>query len=1022
MAAVSFASGLVRPLRFAWLHSFFFLCCAYTWAIDPHQPIIQMHHTSWSAKEGVIGEVLAIAQTTDGFIWVGTTGGLLRFDGRVLEKYQPEVGVFPEPRWVSALMATPDGGLWIGYLSGGASFLKRGRLANFGQREGLPLGRIRSFAEDTDGTIWAATLNGLERFDGQRWQCAWRNCGETATSSDSPSTVAVNKQGVWVSNADEGVFLMPRGAHTFQLVKQQRVPGYLPTFAELGEEATLLWVPESLSLLRFPLRASGDQSFRRIANSAGMLIIDRDGGGWMMTRHNGVLRVPDLDHLRGPFSPKDPSIERFTEKDGLTSAVVYCAMEDKEGDIWVGTLGGLDRFRPRRAAWTQLQSVPTQRMQLVAGNRGQVWASSPHGLWNVRSGKSVQGSPAGIQFSFRDPNGTIWFWAEQGGTGALWRWDGAKFAKETLTLPNIKDLTKDKWTKSPVRALTRDGSGDLWVSIRGIGVLRCHGGVWSRIELLKDLPFLTAYGAICDSQGRVWLAYPEMREIALWDHGLIKLFSAETGLNIGAITQIAYSDGHVWAGGESGLAIYSEGKFHTVEPAGGAQFGLVAGIAGASNSGLWLSTTTEIIHIPQTEVSQVFQDARHKVQYEAFDPVTDLAERPSDTSDTPAVMGTDGILWVATPRGVIRVDAANLHRNLTPPQVAIRNAVANGKSYSIFAPIVLSPRTTSLQINYSVLSFPAPERVRSRYRLLGSDNEWQNGGSRVDAAYKNLKPGRYTFQVVACNNDGVWNMNGASLGFTIQPAFYQTAWFQMLYILAGAFLIWVLYRLRLHQVTARVKLRYAERLNERTRIARELHDTLLQSLAGVSLQLDGITKRTLSHPEKLIPLVDQVRDMVDICFQEARAKVWTLRSTSLEGPGLTATLREFCERIGPLTTARCEFHLVGDPRPLAPVLEEELLRIAQEAVHNAIRHAQATKIRVTTEYTRKLLILTVSDNGRGFDVSEGLRKSDHWGLKNMRERADQIRSAYDISSAAETGTTIEVRVPIHRLRRLPDAT
>jgi signal transduction histidine kinase len=550
------------------------------------------------------------------------------------------------------------------------------------------------------------------------------------------------------------------------------------------------------------------------------------------------------------------------------------------------------------------------------------------------------------------------------------------------------------------------------VSIRGGGVFRLHDGGWHRIAILKDAVEMTAYGATSDGQGRVWLAYPERGEIGLWDRGAIRVFSAETGLNVGAVTQLAYVGGNIWAGGESGLAFYSEGRFHTVEPAEGAQFGVVAGIAGASESGLWLSTATEILHIPQSEVSQVLQDWRHRVQYERFDPVSDLAERPSATSDTPAVMGTDGMVWVATSRGVIRVDPAHLHRNLTPPQVAIRSVIANGKSYSAYAPITIPPNPTDLRIGYSVLSYPLPERVRSRYRLLESDKTWQDGGNRVDARFGHLKPGRYTFQVAARNSDGVWNEAQTSLNFTIQPAFYQTLWFQLFYVLAGAVLIWLLYRLRLRQMTARMQLRYSERLAERTRIARDLHDTLLQSLAGVSLQLDGISKQAVVRPERFVGLVDQVREKVDACFLEARAKVWSLRSTSLEGPGLAATLREFCERIGPLTTASCEFRLAGDPSPRTPEVEEELLRIAQEAIYNAIRHARANRVLIMLEYSKKWVTLTVSDDGRGFDVEEGLRKSDHWGLKNMQERAAQVRAKYTLSSTAGTGTKIEVRLPV----------
>ncbi len=1019
MAAGLCQCGLFSFSTCARLLSIFLLCCAELAAIDPRQPLSQMHHAAWAGKEGVIGEVLAIAQTTDGFLWLGTTGGLLRFDGSMFERYKPEFGSFPDPNWVSALLATPDGGLWIGSLSGGASFLKSGRVTNYGEPDGMPPGRVRNFAADDNGIIWAATSGGLASFNGRGWQWVGKNGSPSRPSFNPPSSVAVDRQGVWVSNSKEGVFLRRTGAREFEQVMSQAVTGYLPTFTAAKKDM-LLWEPESLILLRFRSGPEKNPSSREVSNSAGMFLFDRDGSEWLMTRGHGVLRIPMRNDRQGAISPNDPSIEAFSENEGLTSSTVYCAMEDREGDIWVGTLGGLDRFRARNATWTELEGTATNHMQLVAGDKGDVWASSPKGLWNVRNGKAVPKSPAGIQFSFRDPaDGAIWFSTEHAGTIALWRWIDRKFFK--LRSPALDwrsyrsgDHLKDKWVspRSPVRALTRDGAGALWISVRGLGVYRQENGGWDRIEVLKGEPYITAFGATADCDGRVWLAYPERNAVAMWDRGAIRVFSPDTGLSIGPITQIAYSAEQIWAGGESGLAFYKDGTFHSIKTADGAGFGMVVGIAGASSSGLWVITPAGIVHIPQEEVSAVVRDRQHRVLYEIFDPITDLEERPSETSDTPAVMGSDGILWFATPRGVIRIDPAHLHRNLVPPQVSIRSVTANGKSFSVYHPVIFPPGATTVRIDYSVLSLSIPDKAQSRYRLLGADKEWQDEGNRGQAEFHNLRPGQYTFQVIARNSDGVWNNTGASLDFAIRSAFYQTVWFKLLYPALGAVLIWPLYRLRLRHVTARVQFRYTERLAERTRIARELHDTLLQSLAGVSLQLDGVAKQAVVDPERFIDSIDEVREKVDDCFVEARAKVWTLRSTSLEGPGLAATLQEFCERMRPLTSANCEFHLAGEPQSLAPEFEEELLRIAQEAVHNASRHAKAKRISVALAYTKKSVLLTISDDGQGFDTQEGFHKSDHWGLKNMQERAAQIRATYTLTSAAGKGTQIEVRVSI----------
>jgi signal transduction histidine kinase len=254
---------------------------------------------------------------------------------------------------------------------------------------------------------------------------------------------------------------------------------------------------------------------------------------------------------------------------------------------------------------------------------------------------------------------------------------------------------------------------------------------------------------------------------------------------------------------------------------------------------------------------------------------------------------------------------------------------------------------------------------------------------------------------MACNNDGVWNEAGAAWNFSIVPAHCQTIWFQGLCVLAAAGLAWLLYRLRLRQITARLNLLYHERLGERGRIARDLHDSLLQSLTGVSLQLHGIQKHAAAAPEKTIALIEHVREQVDSSFREVRLKIWNLRSPEFEGQELAATLREFTERIGSATTARCCFTVSGQPRPCPPEVEEELLRIAQKAINNAGRHAQANEIQIALEYGVSSMMLSISDDGRGFDLDQGYRKSGHWGLKNMQERAAQIRGKCTVTTARQ---------------------
>jgi len=332
----------------------------------------------------------------------------------------------------------------------------------------------------------------------------------------------------------------------------------------------------------------------------------------------------------------------------------------------------------------------------------------------------------------------------------------------------------------------------------------------------------------------------------------------------------------------------------------------------------------------------------------------------------------------------------------------------------------LSHNTSDLEIEYTALSLSIPQRVKFRYKLEGSDSGWHDAGTRRAAVYNRLPPKRYTFRVLACNDDGVWNEAGAVWSFSVTPAFYQTTWFRIASVAAGLATLWLIYQRRLDEVTARLNVRYDERLAERTRIARDLHDSLLQNLAGISLQLDALSKQVASAPAKAGVLIGEVREQVDACFRDARIKVWNLRTPVLAEQGLGPALQEFLARIEPTTAARCEFYISGEPRACSPEVENELLYIGEEAINNAIRHARPRSIRVALKYSWRGLTLRISDDGIGFDP-ETRAKPGHWGLKNMAERAGQIRAKYKITSAGESGTEVEVRLPFFWHLRSPRA-
>jgi signal transduction histidine kinase len=430
-----------------------------------------------------------------------------------------------------------------------------------------------------------------------------------------------------------------------------------------------------------------------------------------------------------------------------------------------------------------------------------------------------------------------------------------------------------------------------------------------------------------------------------------------------------------------------------------------------------LNTACGLVRIARPELEAWVADPKYMIRTTVFDSSDGVRVHAIGSGYSPQVARSpDGRLWFASEDGLSVIDPAHLPFNKLPPPVHVETVKVNGKELAASNGIVLSHGNNDLEIDYTALSFTNPDRARFRYRLEGKDADWQDVGTRRQAYYGDLAPRNYRFRVMASNNDGVWNEAGAALNFSIVPAYYQTIWFQALCVLAGAGMLWLLYRLRLRQATARVNLLYQERLAERTRIARDLHDTLLQSLAGVSLQLDGISKQAVTAPEKTPSMIARVREQVDSAFREARVKVWNLRSPELEVFGLEASLRQLTERIGAGTTAACDLTVSGQPHPVEPDMEEELLRIAQEAANNASRHAEPTAIRIALDYGLRSLMLAISDDGRGFDFEEGMRKSGHWGLKNMQERAAQIGGTCKITTAAGQGTRIEIQVPLGLVR------
>ncbi len=714
------------------------------------------------------------------------------------------------------------------------------------------------------------------------------------------------------------------------------------------------------------------------------------------------VRFPErLENRKTPVT--DASLEIYNEKSGLSGDSTIQVLEDREGTIWVSTSKGLDRFR-----YSHFVSVnPSQGHQnftlLAGGGGGEIWAGSAahKPITLIRGEESVSKDDVKYISSFYRADGGVVWW---GGFGGVWRQQNDRF-DFFLQPPD----TKTDWVWEVIRA---DADGGLWIGLGDVGLIYFKDGVWSKRPLPEGLLERVPSASYHASSGKIWLGYTENRA-ALLDNNKVRAFTSADGLDIGRIRVIRGRAEHLWFGGELGLAIFDGERFRSIRKTGGERFGTVSGIVETSDGALWLNEVHGVVYISPDEVRKMVENSDHQVNFRLYNFLDGLPGAPQmNWTVSTAIEATDGRLWFATDNGLAWIDPSKTVKNDVPPPVVVRAISAGEKTYETTASLSLPKGTESLRIDYTALSLSIPERVRFRYRLEGFDDEWRDAETRREAFYTNLGPGDYRFRVIASNNDGVWNENGAVLEFTILPMFYQTRWFLLLCAAAVVFLVWLGYKWRVREVKSRLRFQFQERLAERTRIAQDLHDTLLQGFVSASMQLDvAVDNLPADSPAK--PRLNRVHEIIGQLIEDGRNTVKGLRSA--ETNGSTDFEQTFFRVRQDLDVQkRIDFRVVieGLPAPLDPVVNAEAVFIGHEALVNAFRHSQASVIEVEIEYASKNFRILVRDNGVGID-SQILRsgRDGHWGLSGMRERAEKIGARLRLWSRAAGGTEVELSIP-----------
>jgi signal transduction histidine kinase/ligand-binding sensor domain-containing protein len=902
--------------------------------------------------------IYSVTQSLDGYIWLGTSDAVIRFDGVRFVPWRATSGHRALLGTIRAVCAARDGSVWVGSTSGLVGRFDGARLQTYKVGAG-----IEAVIETSESQIWVLAENGLYRFSG------------TSPSEPTPEErIDPARLSQLLAAGGGNVSLGARATPGADRVAARNAVRVSLSGNELllnkGENGTV-WLHgiESVAPRRFSV------SLR-----------DRRGSLWISKPDGGLFR--EIDGIQSG------QVE-------LARDIVRCLYEDREGNIWIGTNNGLYRFRVGKIfSLTEHGGLTSNEITSLAAGGQSIWAAAPNGVNEIRDAK-VRQYLHGIRVLSvaAARNHTIWMATTR---GVFRTSQSTANVNPDLIVPGLTSVT----------AMAEDFDGGVWLSDTNKGLHRWQAG---RLTSFAANPLLS-YRAVTtlhgEENGLVWIGFFG-GGLATYKAGETREFSTRDGLPSGTINDI-YKDsaGTIWLATETGLSRFDGKHFTTWNAENGLPGNRVLWLVADQENGFWLGFSTGITRVRSSELNNTGRSSSRKLQCDFYDFRDGLIANPDRVFQTAAVLDGDGRVWFTTSTGVAVIDPKHVEKNPVPPPVTIERVVADGHERKMNSIAQLAPGTKSLEIDYTGLSFAEPRKVTFRYRLEGYDNEWQEAGTRRQAFYTNLDPYTYRFRVLAANNDGVWNEQGATVAFTILPAFYQTGYFKLLCSGLLAALAWAIYRIRVRQVRAALNARFEERLVERTRIAQDLHDELLQNAMGVSLQLELADELTEERDAAKAPLQRALK-LSQRLLAQGREVLRELRTDKIASDDITKTLSQTVEEYKeqhkePEATLIVE----GKPRALNPHVAADFLQIGRQAISNAFRHASARRIEVDLTYGASHLCLAVRDDGCGMDpqLAEA-GKPGHFGLIGMRERAERIHAVLTIASRIGEGTEVRLNVP-----------
>ena len=948
------------------------------------------------------GNPIWVSQTADGYLWVGGPSGAFRFDG---VRFVPWSAPALTSNRAYLFLPAKSGGFWIGDANGVSHV--RGDLIVSHFNLAAPL---TGMVKDEDGSVWMTTANRpgsrgpLCHATDREVRCFGKADG--LPLDEAYSILPDGTGGFWIGSDTALVHWKAGVSEVYELkaLRSNSGQGGIQALARNSDGSLSVGIAAAGSGLGFERFSEG--TFKPFATpkfdgskiSVYALLMDRDNALWVATVSNGLYRI------------RGKTVDHFGLADGLSSNSVTNLYEDQEGIIWAATSNGLDSFQePPVTTYSAMEGLGADwAVSVIASRDGTVWLANAGSLDSIRNGTVLSigmkdGLPGHqVTSLLKDREGNLWVGVDDG----LFIYENRHFRP----VPG-----PDRSPIGMVVGIAEDVDGNIWAESASKPRRLVRIRDFKMQEEFLDSQVPIGHSLAADPSGGIWLGTLDGRLVS-FRKGAVETFPMNLKGDP-AVRQIeVQQDGSVVAAAiDDGLISLRAGAVQRLTKQNGLPCDGVFGFIQDDLKNWWLDTPCGYVELTDLEIQKWRVDPKAVLQFRFLDALD--GARTGEVPFNPAVKSPGERLWFVSGNVAQSIDPTRLPKDSNVRPVYVESVTADHRQYAAQNSLPLPALTRDIQIDYTSPSFSIPKKVKFRYRLEGNDSNWQDAGTRRQAFYTNLRPGQYRFTVIASNDDGVWNMQGATLQFRVAPAWFQTGWFRTLCVVAFFLLLGSLYQRRLRQVRHEFNVSLDARVSERTRIARDLHDTLLQTLHGLLMSFQRAANLLPERPVEAKQRLEGAIDQAARAITEGREAVQGLRSSTVVTNDLALAIQTLGEDLAAKQTAQSPPLFVvaveGTLRDLNPILRDDVYRIAGEALRNAFHHAQPRRIEVDIHYDERQLRLRIRDDGKGISAqllsNEG--RPGHWGLPGMRERAKLVGGRLEIWSELDSGTEIELRIP-----------